>query len=249
MGRYSNRGGRRKGGKKRSERKRSYKRNSRGRYSKRRSAPQPSGNDRERISMESGELVIIDQFMIANPTVSNWLIENIECDDEKRDLFISEYGGLVVKLDRGQYRIDRDPYKCQIILYPADMRNYGDIVESSDFEEIGDVYVDTRCIAFIDKELLYDDQLLKTYNDKWFLGEEKACRDLLRDNGGAVRYGFNRNGDILSVSINRDNNIILMKKKDVVTEEGLDEGLIEEDESDNSVGSDDGGVLETQDDR
>ena len=33
----------------------------------------------------------------------------------------------------------------------------------------------------------------------WFDGQDKACRDLLRDNGGAVRYGFRRDGDELVV--------------------------------------------------
>ena len=51
----------------------------------------------------------------------------------------------------------------------------------------------------IDRELLDDTGLLEKYQQLWNSGQEKACRDLLRDNGGAVRYGFQRFGDVLNV--------------------------------------------------
>ena len=51
----------------------------------------------------------------------------------------------------------------------------------------------------IDRELLDDIALLEKYQQLWFGGQDKACRDLLRDNGGAVRYGFHRQGDELGI--------------------------------------------------
>jgi hypothetical protein len=41
--------------------------------------------------------------------------------------------------------------------------------------------------------------LLERYQQLWFSGQDKTARDLLRDNGGAVRYGFRRDGDELGV--------------------------------------------------
>ena len=41
-------------------------------------------------------------------------------------------------------------------------------------------------------------------------GQEKACRDLLRDNGGAVRYGFHRFGDELGVYNIADEDIVCL---------------------------------------
>ena len=38
----------------------------------------------------------------------------------------------------------------------------------------------------------------------------KACRDLLRDNGGAVRYGFQREGDELGIYTIPDENVICL---------------------------------------
>ena len=77
-------------------------------------------------------------------------------------------------------------------------------------DNLGRVFVDTRCLAMIDRELLDDHGLLEKYNSLWFGGQEKACRDLLRDNGGAVRYGFRRYGDELGVYTSPDSDIICL---------------------------------------
>lgn len=169
-----------------------------------------SGNKRERIAIESGYLVLIDQFMLANPQFCEKLMNVVDEAPEAKDEIINQYGGTVVNLEPGTYRIERDPYAFTIVIH-----NDGEEVEMSNIAEeasdnLGRVFVDTRCLAMIDRELLDDHGLLEKYNSLWFGGQEKACRDLLRDNGGAVRYGFRRYGDELGVYTAPDSDIVCL---------------------------------------
>lgn len=157
------------------------------------------GNKRERIQVESGALVLIDQFMLANPQFLDRLVDILDEDSSVKDDLIRDFGGTVVELEPDTYRIERDPYALTIVIHRD-----GDKPEMSDLSERatdgrGHVFIDTRCVAMIDRELLDDTALLEKYKDLWFSGQDKACRDLLRDNGGAVRYGFHRYGDELGV--------------------------------------------------
>lgn len=158
-----------------------------------------SGNKRERISVESGQLVFIDQFMLANPQFLEEVTKSADAAPERRDEIIQEFGGCVLSLEPGMYRIERDPFEASIIVHPEGNRVERSELTRESTESVGRVYVDTRCLAMFDRELLDDSELLQRYQDLWFKGEEKACRDLLRDNGGAVRYGFQRYGDELGV--------------------------------------------------
>ena len=158
-----------------------------------------SGNQRERIAIESGALVFIDQFMLANPQFIEKLVAVMDEGVEAKDSLIRDYGGSVVELEPGTYRIDRDPFAYSIVVHPEgstlDMKS----ITRDTAENKGHVLVDTRCVAMIDRELLDDTSLLEKYQQLWFSGQDKACRDLIRDNGGAVRYGFNRYGDELGI--------------------------------------------------
>ena len=169
----------------------------RGGGSRRRSAD--SGNQRERIAIESGFLVLIDQFMLANPQFIDAMLEVMDEDPSAKDEIISRYGGGVVELTPDTYRIDRDPYKFSIVIHRSGNRPDIDSLMEQAQDEKGHVYIDTRCLAMIDRELLDDNALLQKYQQLWFSGQDKACRDLLRDNGGAVRYGFQRYGDELGI--------------------------------------------------
>lgn len=168
------------------------------------------GNQRERIAVESGNLVLIDQFMLANPQFVDKVIKNIDADPEVKDQFVRDYGGAVVDLEPGTYRIERDPYAFTIVVHPEGQRpDLNSLGEQASVQK-GCVFVDTRCIAMIDRELLDDSSLLEKYQQLWFSGQDKACRDLLRDNGGAVRYGFQRYGDELGLYSIKDQNIICL---------------------------------------
>lgn len=143
--------------------------------------------------------MLIDQFMLANPQFIEKMATVVDEDTTVKNEVIREYGGKVIAVTRGTYRIERDPFAYTIVVHPE-----GDSLEAPDMvkdatETLGEVNIDTRCLAMLDRELLDDNSLLERYQQLWFDGQDKACRDLLRDNGGAVRYGFRRDGDELVV--------------------------------------------------
>jgi hypothetical protein len=175
-----------------------------------------SGNQRERIAIESGDLVLIDQFMLANPQFIEKMSAALdESANVKTDL-ITEYGGKVINVTCGTYRIERDPFAYTIIVHPeGDSLDSAPEIVKGATESIGDINVDTRCLAMLDRELLDDNSLLERYQQLWFSGQDKACRDLLRDNGGAVRYGFRRDGDELGIYQVPGEDIICLWPKNV----------------------------------
>ena len=130
---------------------------------------------------------------------------------------------------RDSYRILRNPYSNRIVIHDSKH-------EEVDFEEvianvsepIGDILIDTRCLAMIDRELLDDTDLLEKYQQLWFSDKDKACRDLLRDNGGAVRYGFQRFGDELEVYHLASDNTICLTAKEKEQTSGSEEEVVEE---------------------
>lgn len=176
---------------------RSGRRGGRSRVSQRQSFD--SGNQRERIAVESGSLVLVDQFMLANPQFVQRFNEVVDEPIETKNELIEYFGGRVVEVTPGTYRIERDPFRYSIIVHPEGHFPGGDGVAERATSSLGHVFVDTRCLAMVDRELLDDSALLDRYQQLWFSGQDKACRDLLRDNGGAVRYGFSRNSDELGV--------------------------------------------------
>lgn len=169
-----------------------------------------SGNQRERIAVESGFLVLIDQFMLANPQFIEALAAIVDADPCEKDTLIQKYGGSVIEVEPGTYRIERDPYAFSIIIHPEGVQPVVQGLSEQAKDSGKRVFVDTRCLAMIDRELLDDSALLDKYQQLWFSGQDKACRDLLRDNGGAVRYGFQRNGDDLGVYFVPEDQIVCL---------------------------------------
>jgi len=137
--------------------------------------------------------------MLANPQFTDKLLGIMDAGAEAKDRLIKDYGGTVVELEPGTYRIERDPYAYTIVIHRSNATLDSNGLIQRATESVGHVLVDTRCLAMIDRELLDDSVLLEKYRQLWFNGQEKACRDLIRDNGGAVRYGFRRYGDELGV--------------------------------------------------
>lgn len=158
-----------------------------------------SGNQRERIAIESGDLVLIDQFMLANPQFIEKITAALDEAPEVKNDIIADYGGKVISIGRGTYRIERDPFAFTIVVHPEGQNVENNEITKDATETLGHIFIDTRCLAMVDRELLDDSSLLEKYQQLWFAGEDKACRDLLRDNGGAVRYGFKRDGDELGI--------------------------------------------------
>jgi hypothetical protein len=181
-----------------------------------------SGNQRERISIESGDLVLIDQFMLANGQFIEKMASVLDEAAEVKNQVIREYGGKVISVTRGTYRIERDPFAYTIVVHPE-----GDSFGSSEAvkeatELLGEVNIDTRCLAMLDRELLDDNALLERYQQLWFSGQDKTARDLLRDNGGAVRYGFRRDGDELGVYQVPGEDVICLWPKNMEAMAGAD---------------------------
>lgn len=169
-----------------------------------------SGNQRERIQVESGYLVLIDQFMLANPQFLQKLKDLIDEEPERKDELVEAFGGAVVQLEPATYKILRDPYAPSIVVHEEGEKPETDDLSERVDDNCGRVFVDTRCLAMVDRELLDDVALLEKYQQLWVTGQDKACRDLLRDNGGAVRYGFERFGDELGVYLIPDENIVAL---------------------------------------
>lgn len=188
-----------------------------------------SGNKRERIAIESGSLVLIDQFMLANPQFAEKLLEIRDEAPEAKDKVIESYGGTVVEISTGTFRIERDPYAYTIVIHSEDDEEISDSVIEEAKDSLGRVFIDTRCLAMFDRELLDDSLMLDKYQELWLDGNEKACRDLLRDNGGAVRYGFQRYGDELGVYKVPNEDIVCLWPD--VAEKVVVEGKDEEGES------------------
>jgi hypothetical protein len=158
---------------------------------------------------------LIDQFMLANPQFIEKMARVVDEDTEVKNKIIGEYGGKVLCVTRGTYRIERDPFAYTIVVHPeGDSPDAADIVREAS-ENLGEVHIDTRCLAMLDRELLDDNALLERYQQLWFSGQDKACRDLLRDNGGAVRYGFRRDGDELGIYQVPGEDIICLWPRDI----------------------------------
>lgn len=155
-------------------------------------------------------MVLIDQFMLANPQLLSALTVNLDADGAVKDKLIEDFGGCVVNIEPGTYRIERDPFAYTIVIHGEQERPDLEGITEAATESLGRVFIDTRCLAMIDRELLDDSDVLSKYQQLWFAGEEKACRDLIRDNGGAVRYGFQRYGDELGIYRIPDTNTICL---------------------------------------
>ncbi len=167
--------------------------------------------------------MLIDQFMLANPDFQAQFEQILDADHTDKDALIKRFGGVVVNVDPGTYRIERNPYKFSIIIHPEGERAASEELGDSSSKEVGRLLIDTRCIAMIDRELLDDVELLQKYQGLWFGGQDKACRDLLRDNGGAVRYSFSRNSDDLQVKLSEDRGVIGLWPDVIDVEAGVEE--------------------------
>jgi len=186
----------------------------------RRSTPSESmGTSGERLVVTSGRVLLIDQFMLANEQFVHPMLEICSKETgEENDLkaLVSKYGGCIASFAPGRYRILRDPDKQMIAFYPdfegnaeeffrREMELGEHLLYSARDEDpeskvgLGKVFVDTRCIAFADFELLGRSGLVDSYLNLRRSRGEKTARDFLREQGAAVRYGFNRYGDELSV--------------------------------------------------
>jgi hypothetical protein len=191
--------------------------------------PVPGGKGLEHLQVFGNKVLVIDQFMLAN---DQFLTQLGEIDPERQSgnelqLLAQKYGGCVLSMPQGVYRVYRDPMENIIVLCPGGeappdsgstnasekdaVFDFSPLINAKgNLAPIHHVYVDTRCLVFLDASLLFDQELVDQYRGFRNQGKDKEARDLLRSHGGAVRYGFNRYGDELGVFSLPEDNIIAL---------------------------------------
>lgn len=164
----------------------------------------------EKLVITSSYLVAIDQFMLSNPQ----FIERLgnKGDIEHLISTVRSYGGFCAGLAVGEYRVHRDPYQTVIVIAPlvpdAESDFEAIISRHDEMVPVGRVFIDTRCVVFVDSDLLFNKEVLDQYAELRLQGSDKQARDLLRDHGSAVRYGFATHGDDLGAYQIQQENIL-----------------------------------------
>ncbi len=188
----------------------------------------PQERSGERLKVESGLVAVIDQFMLANSQLHDArsaLAEKGVSASEALSDALARYGGSALKLSPGTYQVLRDPEDSFIALSLLEAEESEDTQDSADATEHArelvraaksdskaeaHIFVDTRCLAFVDAALLDDQGLLDELLELRSSGNDKAARDLVRKRGGAVRYGFNKYGDELGAfRFEKENMLVL----------------------------------------
>lgn len=141
--------------------------------------------------------------MLANPQ----LIAAIESGAEVAEV-VSRYGGAVFEFPNGEYCVFRDP-QLQLVAIGTERcpectdedEGLGRVIEvfGPSAQSNSKVRIDTRCLAISDAGILKNKTLLEEFAKLRREDKEKQARDLLRSNGAAVRYGFNKLGDELTL--------------------------------------------------
>jgi len=172
----------------------------------------------ESLKVHSGQILIIDQFMFANGQFDAALaVEGADNPPYSLGILQSvakNYGGSIIELEKGNYIVERFLSDSVITISPEGSKEGSAIDKLSknkdDFEIVGSVLIDTRCVALIDAEVACSKDNLDDYRKKRDKGGDKAGRDLIRNLGGAVRYGFNRLGDEFGIFFNSKENILAL---------------------------------------
>lgn len=173
----------------------------------------PTGNSQERLEIHSGWVLIIDQFMLGNSQFLSRIreVRAGASDFQGREAQVKEtvqaYGGCLLSLPYGTYQVHRAPERSLMFVAPRSETNGsapGDLLDQVWKQRegsiaTGQVFVDTRCLVFVDMELLLDDGTLREYAKLRQRGDDKQARDMLREYGATVRYGFNPRGDELGI--------------------------------------------------
>lgn len=175
------------------------------------------GSGTEVLKLKSGNLLLIDQFMLANQQFIGELKFGDKFSDYLKKVAVN-WGGTLVSLPPGSYGVERDPVDSVILIKVSGDANQDSGVDvdgksdlcREDYNVCGRVFVDTRCLVLIDAEAIEKEEQLVEYQEKRSQEGEKAARDYLRSLGAAVRYGFNRFGDELGVFLNKDKSSVAL---------------------------------------
>lgn len=164
----------------------------------------PNDKPLERLVISSGACIVIDQYMLGNKQFLDKidLIQG-ESEQDMKELSacIADFGGHFGDLENGDFKVFRDPYEKLMLLLPFENDSEIDRFLTSDeeYDMLAEIAVDTRCLVFADVAILKNKNLLSEYSKLRASGEEKAARDLLRENGASVRYGFSARTETLGL--------------------------------------------------
>ena len=177
------------------------------------------GQPQERTILEitSGYILAIDQFMLANQQFVSALPSDEQNIDSIRQV-VCDFGGVCFEVENGTFYVERDAFQKAIVASqaigqatdgssasPKPIFSIEDIaIKSEELFSVGKVFVDTRCMVMCDMKILFNKLLLEQYESLRAKDKEKPARDLLRDNGCAVRYGFMPYGDEFTAYVTRD---------------------------------------------
>ncbi len=181
----------------------------------------PTGNDNERLIVTTGQILAIDQFMLSN----RQFLARLTGVTERFSDTVNDFGGCILNVSPGTYRVYRDPMRVVVLFYKSELQGEEQkqheealtetvIMRCRRDNEQGRVLVDTRCFVCADVGILSDSSLLSRYERLRKERQDKAGRDLLRERGAAVRYGFRRLGDDLRAFVfEKDGCFVLLPAK------------------------------------
>lgn len=176
----------------------------------------PGGNERERLVISSGRVLVIDQFMLANQQFITPL-SNTADDSSAVEALVAKFGGLVIGLSEGVYAVYRHAQERFMVVYPCDSTGDGaDPVspfrarkELPTGNSLGAITIDTRAVVLVDLAKIQDGRVRGEYLRLWQGAQRKEARDFLRTQGAAVRYGFSHYSDVVQVSRGSERTLVL----------------------------------------
>jgi hypothetical protein len=173
----------------------------------------------ERVEIVSGVMLVIDQFMVGNPDFLRALPEEFKPEsDDFFDALCDEaetYGGFALKLSPGSYTVYRNTYEKTIVVFPefdADKVTEDKIEDTAENGEVlGSVILDTRCLAILDAAICFRENIIEAYRKLRIEDDDKAARDMIRENGASVRYGFSRRSEEIEGYFDDKNDIVVLR--------------------------------------
>lgn len=157
----------------------------------------------EPVRIQSGQLLVIDQYMLGNPQ----FLEGLERSGGS-PAHVQDYGGLALEMIPGTWKVYRFARERVFLVCPESVSEDEVLqavdrlsAQGADEGAVGRVFIETRCVVFLDAELLRGAAITGEFSQLRRAGQEKEARDYLRQNGAAVRYGFDQECDDLKVVV------------------------------------------------
>lgn len=172
----------------------------------------------EELEIRSGKMLLVDQFMLGNEQFLKGIGET-----EVPENHLKDYGATVLSVDPGRWKVYRFPREQAFVLCKSD--THEDVLPSLLEEALHAappgkadagkprMLIETRCVVFLDWQLVRDADLVEKFSELRKRGKDKEARDLLRESGAAVRYGFSQNSDELVITVIEPEGAIVMMNR------------------------------------